>query len=165
MDDFLYILRLQLEGRIPEENVKAQIHLYENYINECMAGGEPLERVLRRIGDPAKVADLIVDAYHEKREKEHDKDWGGMLQVLTETGLVPDPEEAQRKTEEDMNSEEYINSILQNPKHGIKAEFSQEKGWNVHLGKFKLNSWYGYLIIMFVIVGLFTLIQQIGKLM
>ena len=34
MDDFLYILKLQLEGRLSDDQITDQMHIYEDYIQE-----------------------------------------------------------------------------------------------------------------------------------
>jgi len=34
LDDFLYILKLQLEGRLSDEQITDQMHIYEDYIQE-----------------------------------------------------------------------------------------------------------------------------------
>ena len=69
MDDFLYILKLQLEGRLSDDQITDQMHIYEDYIQEQVAGGKTMEQVMRKLGDPAKVADMIVEHY-EKLEKQ-----------------------------------------------------------------------------------------------
>ena len=69
MDDFLYILKLQLEGRLSDEQITDQMHIYEDYIQEQLAGGKTMEQVMRKLGDPGKVADMIVEHY-EKLEKQ-----------------------------------------------------------------------------------------------
>ena len=199
MDDFLYILRLRLEGRIPDEEVVPQVQLYENYINSCVAGGDPLERVLRRLGDPSDVADKIVEAY-EKRLQEIKEEPMVIMRTLLKEFTGDDDDAVDARMDAMMQGEEYrsedgpaqtdgaaseeaakeagedtagqsgddfsnadaINAMVQNPKRGIKAEFSQEKGWNVHIGGFKLNSWYGYLVIVLVVVVIFGLLGQLN---
>ena len=52
MDDFLYILKLQLEGRLSDEQITDQMHIYEDYIQEQLAGGKTMEQVMRKLGDP-----------------------------------------------------------------------------------------------------------------
>ncbi len=34
MDDFLYILKLQLEGRLSDDQITDQMNIYEDYIQE-----------------------------------------------------------------------------------------------------------------------------------
>lgn len=137
MDDFLYILKLQLEGRITSEQIEEQILLYQNYIEEQIAGGKTLDQVMRKLGDPVKIADLIVDSY-EKRAR------------------------AQKSTQanwKNMTADE-INAQIQNPEKGFHAEFKENEGWDVRLGNLKLNTWYGTLLILGVVLGISILISQ-----
>ena len=49
------------------------MHIYESYIREQVAGGKTMEQVMRKLGDPAKVADMIVEHY-EKLEKQQQRE-------------------------------------------------------------------------------------------
>lgn len=135
MDDFLYILKLQLEGRLSDEQILEQMHIYEDYIQEQVAGGKTMEQVMRKLGDPAKVADMIVEHY-EKLEKQQHESIGKM-------------------------SAEEINANVQNPEHGFHAEFIENEGWDVRIGKLKLNTWYGTLLILGAVLGISILISEI----
>ena len=136
MDDFLYILKLQLEGRLSDDQITDQMHIYEDYIQEQVAGGKTMEQVMRKLGDPAKVADMIVEHY-EKLEKQQ-----------------------QRESIGNMTAEE-INANVQNPEHGFHAELIENVGFDVRLGKLKLNTWYGTLIILGAVLGISVLISII----
>ena len=127
MDDFLYILKLQLEGRLSDEQITDQMHIYEDYIQE---------QVMRKLGDPEKVADMIVEHY-EKLERQQ-----------------------QRENIGSMTADE-INANVQNPEHGFHAEFIENEGWDVRIGKLKLNTWYGTLIILGAVLGISILISEI----
>ena len=59
-DEFLYVLKLRLMDHLMPQELDEQIALYENYINEEMAGGKTLEQVMRKLGDPEKVAEMII---------------------------------------------------------------------------------------------------------
>ena len=162
MEDYLYYLRLQLEGRIPEEEVRHQMDLYSSYIEENLAGGEPLESILRRLGDPQDLSEMIIKAWHNSRESLSD-----IIRrenpFNDRTGYFDeDPEETARAYEGMTEEEIEINSRLRNPAHGIKAEFSEEKGWNVHLGKVKLNGLWGTVLIVVIVAAIFTVIRQLG---
>ena len=110
MDDFLYILKLQLEGRLSDEQITDQMHIYEDYIQEQLAGGKTMEQVMRKLGDPEKVADMIVEHY-EKLERQQ-----------------------QRENIGSMTADE-INANVQNPEHGFHAEFIENEGWDVQIGR------------------------------
>lgn len=140
MDDFLYILKLQLMDRLTSEQIDDQMVLYQNYIEEQIAGGKTLEQVMRKLGDPAKVADMIVDHYEKQarmREQENEKE---KLAGMTA---------------------KEINDQIQNPEHGFHAEFRENEGWDVRLGKLKLNTWYGTLIILGIVLAVFILISEL----
>jgi hypothetical protein len=136
MDDFLYILKLQLEDKLTSQQVEEQIHLYENYVEEQIAGGKTMEQVMRKLGDPVKVAEMIVDDY-EKRAAQSKKEQFGNLTA------------------------EEINSQIPNPEHGFHVEFKENEGWEVRLGKLKLNSWYGTLLILAIVLVVFILISEL----
>ncbi len=144
MDEFLNLLKLQLMDRLEPTELEEEIALYRDYIDEQTAQGEPMEDVLARLGDPAKVADMIVQ--HE-------------------TGIVERHELASRAQKEtplfkrDMTVEE-INAQIENPVHGIHAEYTADDGWDVRAGKLKLNTWYGTLIIVGIVLVIFILINQ-----
>ena len=114
MDDFLYILKLQLMDRLTPEQIDDQMVLYQNYIEEQIAGGKTLEQVMRKLGDPARVADMIVDHYEKQAKLQEQK-------------------EAKEKLG-NMTARE-INDQIQNPEHGFHAEFKENEGWDIRLGK------------------------------
>ena len=66
----------------------------------------------------------------------------------------------QRESIGNMTAEE-INANVQNPEHGFHAEFIENEGWDVRLGKLKLNTWYGTLIILGAVLGISVLISMI----
>lgn len=142
MDDFLYILKLQLMDRLTPKEVDEQIALYEDYINEEIAGGKTLEQVMRKLGDPSKVADMIVDHYAQMRQEKEEK------------------ENQKREIFRNKTADE-INEQIQNPDHGFHAEFKENEGWDVRLGKVKLNTWYGTLIILGIVLVVFILISEL----
>ncbi len=143
MEDFLNLLKLQLIDRLEPAELDEQMALYEDYINGQLEEGLTMDEVLAKLGDPAKVADMIV---------EH------------ETGIQERKELAERHEKDtplwkkDMTEAE-INAQIQNPVHGIHAEYTKDDGWDVRAGKVKLNSWYGTLIIVGIVLVIFILIN------
>ena len=112
-----------------------QLDLYRDYIIKEMRKNKTEEQVLRKLGDPVLICKLIVESY-EKREKENKKQERRMTQTEAE-----------------------INERIQNPEHGFHAEFKENEGWDIRLGKLKLNTWYGTLIILGVVLGVFVLLS------
>lgn len=135
MDDFLYALKMELDGKLTDDQIAYQLDLYRNYIIEEMNKNKTEEQVLRKLGDPVLICKLIVKSY-EKREKENKKTQRWMTQTEAE-----------------------INEQIRNPEHGFHAEFRENEGWDIRLGKLKLNTWYGTLIILGVVLGVFVILS------
>ena len=135
MDDFLYALKMELDGKLTDDQIAYQLDLYRDYIIKDMRKNKTEEQVLRKLGDPVLICKLIVESY-EKREKENKKQERRMTQTEAE-----------------------INERIQNPEHGFHAEFKENEGWDIRLGKLKLNTWYGTLIILGVVLGVFVLLS------
>ncbi|HIZ08265.1 MAG TPA: DUF1700 domain-containing protein [Candidatus Eubacterium avistercoris] len=135
MDDFLYALKMELDGKLTDDQIAYQLDLYRDYIIKEMRKNKTEEQVLRKLGDPVLICKLIVESY-EKREKENKKQERRMTQTEAE-----------------------INERIQNPEHGFHAEFKENEGWDIRLGKLKLNTWYGTLIILGVVLGVFVLLS------
>ena len=135
MDDFLYALKMELDGKLTDDQIAYPLDLYRDYIIKEMRKNKTEEQVLRKLGDPVLICKLIVESY-EKREKENKKQERRMTQTEAE-----------------------INERIQNPEHGFHAEFKENEGWDIRLGKLKLNTWYGTLIILGVVLGVFVLLS------
>ena len=103
MDDFLYCLKMELDGKLSEEQIEYQLDLYRNYIIEEMKKNKTEEQVLRKLGDPVLISKLIVESY-VKREKE------------------------ERKKKSRPQTAEEINAQIQNSEHGFRAEFIENEG-------------------------------------
>ncbi len=56
-----------------------------------------------------------------------------------------------------------INAQIRNPDHGLHAEFKEGEGWDVRLGKLKLNTWYGTLIILGIVLAVFILFSELSR--
>lgn len=147
MDEFLYVLKLRLMDSLMPQEVNEQIALYENYINQEIAGGKTLEQVMRKLGDPEKVAEMIVA--HKRGEDTAEE----------EAGAEEETQEYEKRPGEMTAAE--INEHVHNPEHGFHAEFRENEGWDIRLGKLKLNSWYGTLIILGVVLAVFILFSEL----
>ena len=137
MDDFLYALKAELMGNLKPDQIDFQIDLYRNYIIEEMNNGKAIDQVMRKLGDPSKIAELILKSYAEGK----------------------DPNE--KKSIWDERTPDEINAMIQNPERGIQAKFDPKTGWDVRLGKLKLNSWYGTFIILGIVLVIFVILSTI----
>lgn len=142
MDDFLYVLQCELEEKLTGEQILYQLNLYRKYMSEQMAEGKTEAQVLQKLGDPTVVAQKVMEAY-ENKEKQEAAQRGNALKD-------PFP-----LTAEEMNAQ------IKNPEWGFHLQFEENKGWDIRLGKLKLNSWYGTLIILGVVLVLFILLSYL----
>lgn len=142
MDDFLYVLQCELEEKLTGEQILYQLNLYRKYMSEQMAEGKTEGQVLQKLGDPTVVAQKIMEAY-ENKEKQEAAQRGNALKD-------PFP-----LTAEEMNAQ------IKNPEWGFHLQFEENKGWDIRLGKLKLNSWYGTLIILGVVLVIFILLSYL----
>lgn len=142
MDDFLYVLQCELEEKLTGEQILYQLNLYRKYMSEQMAEGKTEAQVLQKLGDPTVVAQKVMEAY-ENKEKQEAAQRGNALQN-------PFP-----LTAEEMNAQ------IKNPEWGFHLQFEENKGWDIRLGKLKLNSWYGTLIILGVVLVIFILLSYL----
>ena len=44
---------------------------------------------------------------------------------------------------------------------GFRADYSQQNGWDVRFGRFKLNSWYGKLLLILIAVLLIVIVANV----
>ena len=93
---------------------------------------------MRKLGDPIRVSEMIVDSYKKKEAKET----------------------AEKKEFQDMTDEE-INAQMPDSFYGIHAEFKKDEGWDIRIGKLKLNSWYGTFLILGIVLVIFILLSFI----
>ncbi len=129
---------------LPPEELEEQIALYRRYMENQVAGGQTMEQVLSKLGDPAKVAELIVAHDADVRAQQEKEQY-----------------EKQRLWKKDMTVEE-INAQIENPPNrGVHAEFKENEGWDVRAGRVKLNSWYFTLIILGIVLVIFIAINQL----
>lgn len=142
MDDFLYVLQCELEEKLTGEQILYQLNLYRKYMSEQMAEGKTEAQVLQKFGDPTVVAQKVMEAY-ENKEKQEAAQRGNALKD-------PFP-----LTAEEMNAQ------IKNPEWGFHLQFEENKGWDIRLGKLKLNSWYGTLIILGVVLVIFILLSYL----
>ena len=142
MDDFLYVLQCELEEKLTGEQILYQLNLYRKYMSEQMAEGKTEAQVLQKLGDPTVVAQKVMEAY-ENKEKQEAAQRGNALKD-------PFP-----LTAEEMNAQ------IKNPEWGFHLQFEENKGWDIRLGKLKLTSWYGTLIILGVVLVIFILLSYL----
>lgn len=60
--EFLAILREQLAGEIPSNEIYSNLHFYDQYIEREIASGKTEEEVMELLGDPRLIAKTLIDA-------------------------------------------------------------------------------------------------------
>lgn len=133
-EDFLEELRLALQGNISQAQVNEQLGYYDNYITRQMRLGKSEEQVLQELGSPRLIAKTIIDTTDK------------VMNDRT-TGNYPESDDTDRAEGEDKKQ----------TKHGWNFSFSEEDGWDIRYGRFKINSWYGYLLIALVVVAILVI--------
>ena len=172
-DEFLSELSQALFGKLSPSQVNAEVRYYSEYIMEQAAKGLSEEEIIASLGAPNALARTIADSYakpvpkaDKKPDEEEYLETKGKIKrenrfekaaksrgfdIENENKSEDSSDKIQRSyTEDDQYMEGY---------RGIKATFSEEKGWDVRLGPLKLNKWYGTLIILAAVV----IIAVIGK--
>ncbi|SDB05560.1 HAAS signaling domain-containing protein [Eubacterium oxidoreducens] len=171
-DEYVVELSQALFGKMSQAQINQQVRYYDNYIMEECAKGKTQEQVIEELGAPSVVARTIVTSAEkpaedtgtriveepsvrtvkvnrENRFAQAAKSHGYDLNDVNETQEVE--VEERTYTPDDQYMKNY---------HGIKAEYSEEKGWEVKAGPFRLNKWYGTGLIAGVILIVWGLIEK-----
>lgn len=140
--DFLYVLQCELEEKLTGEQILYQLNLYENICQNRWRKARRKHRFCRNL---------------EIRPLWHRRLWKHMR-------IKEKQEAAQRgnalKDPFPLTAEE-MNAQIKNPEWGFHLQFEENKGWDIRLGKLKLNSWYGTLIILGVVLVIFILLSYL----
>lgn len=153
-DEFIVELSQALFGKMTQAQINGQIQYYEKYIMEEVRKGKTEEQVIEELGSPRLLAKTITLAAGQPAERPFDrKTRASML-------FGGEKESAEEDTEEKKNRTHSEADQYEPGYHGVKAEFSAEKGWDIRLGKFKINSWYGTGIILGIILIIAGIIEK-----
>lgn len=129
--EFLEELRIALQGEISQARINEHLRYYENYIMEEARKGRTEQQVIEQLGSPRLIAKTLIDT----------------------TGSY------EREYEEHTYSDGYRQNGQASK--GFQADYSQEDGWDVRYGKFKINSWYGKLLMIAVAILIIVLIANL----
>lgn len=128
--DFINILKVSLEGEASEKIINENTEYYSNYIDNEIAKGKKETEVLQQLGDPRLIAKTIIETNGITKNNG--------TYTYSNAYEPPSGEDKKRK--------------------GFNAEYHEKNGWDVRLGNLKLNTWYGkLLLIALVILILFVL--------
>ena len=135
--EFVDALERALRGAgISEYDISDNINYYNSYFKEQMNFGRTEAEVVEELGDPRLIAKTIVGVPDDDEQVSGSYD--------SETG-----------TFEEHAAEDFAGS-----RRGFRAEMNGN-GWDVRIGRFKLNSLLGYLLIGVIV---FAVISVVGSL-
>ncbi len=133
-NEFISILRTVLSGEVPPSVVEDNVHYYDSYISQEIAGGKSEREVLDSLGDPRLIAKTIVDTQGNQ---------GG---YYGNGGAAYTQEPSRRE-------------------RSFRKEENQKDGgdWKYH--SLNLNTWYGRLltivVLILILVVVFTIVGGI----
>lgn len=133
--EFLSELQQCLKGQVAESIIQENLRYYDQYIMEEARKGRSESEVLESLGSPRLIAKTIIDTNPGSGGYEYEQDY-----------------EQQSQSDEEQS---FGNS------KGFNANYTKENGWDVRIGKFRLNSWYGKLTILLVVLLIFFLVAQV----
>lgn len=144
-EEFIGVLERTLRGAgASEALIWDNINYYSNYFREEMNKGRSEEDIIGELGDPRLIAKTIIGVLEDDGYEET-------------SGNYEEAGRGDHQREEDyQNSNKYGNDR----NGGFRAEFG-ENGWDVRLGNFKVNSWYGYLLIGLIIFAVLSLVMAV----
>ncbi len=129
--EFLHELQVALQGELDQAAVNDNIKFYDNYIMEESRKGRSEEEVIGQLGNPRLIAKTLID-----------------------TSGKPGASRGQ------YYSEEY-GQFGSGASRGFRADYSEQDGWDVRFGRFKLNSWYGKLLMVMIAVLLIVVVANV----
>lgn len=133
-ETFLEELRLALQGNISQIQVNEQLQYYDNYITRQTRVGRSEEQVLEELGSPRLIAKTIIDTTDKVRNDRTTENY-----------------------QEDTYAEQSGSTGEKQRRHGWNFSFTEEDGWDIRYGRFKINSWYGYLLIALIVVAVLVI--------
>ncbi len=135
---FLEELRRALAGEVSEDEVRSNIDYYNNYIMDEVKRGRTEAQVLAELGDPALIAKTIIAA--------------GSMQAGT----------GRRSSDSYYTDPDYEEARKEAGKKGFHAEYDEDQGVNIRFGRLKLNTWYGRLMLLaIVLLAVFLVISLV----
>lgn len=131
--EFLNILKETLDGEVSQNVIDDNLFYYNNYIDDEIRKGKSEEEALQQLGDPRLIAKTIIDT--SNTSKTH---------------------RTYTYSNEEENSKEKDNA------KGFHASFNEQEGWDIRYGKFKINSWYGKMLLIILLIIILCVVGKIA---
>ena len=130
---FLQKLKQALNGQISSQEIQEHVEYYETYILEQMQKGLEEHEIIKQLGDPRLIAKTIIET-SGKRESTYSN----------ETFADKKMREEKKKYQK-----------------GFHIDYTSDGGIDIRIGRFKVNSWYGGVIIITLFLILIGLVGSI----
>ncbi len=130
--EFLEELRISLQGEINQGRINEHLHYYDTYIMEESRKGKTEQQVLEELGNPRLIAKTLIDTE------------GNSEGAYWESSYSSEYRESNQTT-----------------KKGFHANYSKDKGWDIRFGRFRLNSWYGKIVMMLLAILVIVVVARI----
>ncbi|PXV85144.1 uncharacterized protein DUF1700 [Lachnotalea glycerini] len=132
--EFLNTLQEALEGEVTQNVMNENLSYYKNYIDGEIRKGKSESMVLQQLGEPRLIAKTIIDTNSiEKNSRTY---------TYSNENAEEQKEESRRK--------------------GFNAAYDEQDGWDVRFGNFKINSWYGKMLIIIMLIVILCIVGQIA---
>lgn len=133
--EFLNILREALEGEVTQAEIDENLLYYNNYIEEEVRKGKRESEVLQQLGEPRLIAKTIIEAYSSSAKTSRTYTY---------------------------SNENENNSEKKAKKRGLHAAYDEQDGWDIRFGRFKINTWYGKMLLIILLIIIICIIGQIA---
>ncbi|MCR5665871.1 MAG: hypothetical protein K6G01_03475 [Eubacterium sp.] len=171
-DEYVVELSQALFGKLSQAEINRQVRYYENFILEETAKGKSQEEVIQELGPASVLATTIAKTAEKPAEepgvqivdeppvqKKKVQRENRFAQAAQSHGYDLKDADATEEVEVEERTYTEADQYLKNY-HGIKAEYSEEKGWEVKAGPFRLNKWYGTGLIAGIILIIWGLVEK-----
>lgn len=132
--EFLNILKETLDGEVAQDVIDENLLYYNNYIDDEVRKGKDEAEVLQLLGEPRLIAKTIIETSSTTKAS----------RTYTYSN------ETENETSDNVNSK------------GFRAAYDEQEGWDLRYGKFKINSWYGKMILIILLIVILCIIGQIA---
>lgn len=129
--EFLEQLRQALQGNLGQALVNEHLRYYENYIIEESRKGRSEQEVIDSLGNPRLIAHTLIET-SEHVGNDYDETYYG---------------ESSTKKEK--------------RQRGFHIDLSADGKWDIRYGHFKLNSWYGLLLIFIIFLIVMVIVGHL----
>lgn len=135
--EFLEELRIALQGEVSQSVVNENLNYYDNYIMEESRKGKTEEEVVEMLGSARLIAKTIIDLAEQPYAN------NGQTYYEEEDSMNHAGDEYSRKK-------------------GFHMDFDEKNGWDIGFGRFKINSWYGTILLIAIIVLIFYILFHVA---